>query len=425
MAGQAPLINEVIDIAVLITILKILIAILVFGLIILVHELGHFLMCRLMGVKVNEFAIGMGPRLLKFGKKETVYSLRAFPIGGFCAMEGEDAAGGGEIAPPRESGSAADTALTDGEAAADAPEAGPSRDPRAFCNKKVWRRVLIVIAGAVMNLVLGFVLLVTYFAVFTQPEEGEKNARYTSTVVAAFHETATSNQDGGLLVGDKIVKIDGKMAISAWDLGILMSSVPVTKYTDADGGEAYKATMDITVQRTVDGRKQTVQLDNVAVPAKGEGQLIIDFYVKGIDKTILSTLAEAGKMECSVGILIWRSLGDMLTGKYGISQLSGPVGVVDAIGDAAVPSTPGGGFQIDWQTLLLMVVMITVNVGIFNLLPLPALDGGRLVFLAIEGIFRRPVPAKYEGWIHAIGLLLLIGLILFVTFFDIKRIFGA
>ena len=130
-------------------------------------------------------------------------------------------------------------------------------------------------------------------------------------------------------------------------------------------------------------------------------------------------------MEYSVGVMIWRSLGDLITGKYGLNQLSGPIGVVDAIGDAAIPTDPGqtSGIQIQWDSLLLMVVMITVNVGIFNLLPLPALDGGRLIFLIIEGIFRKPVPAKYEGWIHAAGFLLLMGLMLLVSFSDIHRIF--
>ncbi len=376
--------DEVIGITdVLLTVLKILIAILVFGLIIFIHELGHFFMARLMGVKVNEFAIGMGPQLFQFGKKETKYSLRALPVGGYCAMEGEDS---------------------------DSP------DPRAFGQKKVWRRILIVIAGALMNLVLGYVLLVVYYGVFTQPQAGEASARFSSTTIAELPETAQSYQTG-LRVNDTIVAINGKWVVSDFDLSSLMQS-------DEDG------VFDLTVKRQVDGEEQKVELEGVTFPLvtneeTGIRYLNYEFKVYGIQKTVLSTLAQAGKMEYSVGVMIWRSLGDLITGKYGLNQLSGPIGVVDAIGDAAIPTDPGqtGGIQIQWDSLLLMVVMITVNVGIFNLLPLPALDGGRLIFLIIEGIFRKPVPAKYEGWIHAAGFLLLMGLMLLVSFSDIHRIF--
>ena len=174
--------------------LKILIAILVFGLIIFVHELGHFLVAKLMGVKVNEFAMGMGPKLFSFVRGETTYSLRLLPIGGFCAMEGEDAAGAGEVRLKDEGEAAEDTA---GEVAADTGEPAepavlpatqedaPSRDPRAFCNKKVWRRVLIVIAGATMNLILGFVLMVIYYGAVLQPEEGRDEVPVSYTHLPA------------------------------------------------------------------------------------------------------------------------------------------------------------------------------------------------------------------------------------------------
>lgn len=360
------------------TVIAILVAILIFGVIILVHELGHFFVAKLMGVKVNEFAIGMGPKLLKFGKKETVYTLRALPIGGYCAMEGEDEASG---------------------------------DPRSFGSKKVWRRVLIVLAGAVMNLVLGYALLVVYYGVYTKPSEQGGTAAYSSTIVAQLSEDAPSYQTG-LRVGDKIIKINGKRTMTDFDVANLMQS-------DEDG------VMSITVRREVDGETQTVTLPDVRFELKkneetGKNILIYDFKVQPIKKTVGSTLAQAGKMEYSVGILIWRSLGDILTGKYGLNELSGPVGTVGAIGDvvAQVPS-------VGLQDLLMLVVLITVNVGIFNLLPLPALDGGRLLFLAFEGIFRRPINPKYEGMVHAIGFALLIVLMLVVTFSDIVKLVGG
>ena len=390
---------------VLMMIFKILAAIFVFGIIILVHELGHFLMCKLMGVRVNEFAIGMGPKLLSFGKKETAYTLRLFPIGGFCAMEGED-----EGAPtPSAIGGNADRAEEDGgePALPDEEEAPAEPDPRAFPNKKVWRRILIVVAGAAMNLVLGYVLLVAYYGIFTVPDASGK-ARFSSTIIASLPETAVSYQTG-LRPGDEIVKIDGKRTVTDSDIVMIMQS-------DEDG------IMDMTVRRAVDGKKKTVLLKGVQfqleVGEDGKNRLIYDFKVLGIEKTVWSTLVQAGKMEYSVATMIWRSLGDLITGKYGINDLSGPVGTMDIIGDAVAGANTSEGMM----TLIMLVVMITVNVGIFNLLPLPALDGGRLIFLLFEGIFRRPVPAKYEGMVHFIGLMLLLLLMVVVTFSDIWKI---
>ena len=390
---------------VLMMIFKILAAIFVFGIIILVHELGHFLMCKLMGVRVNEFAIGMGPKLLSFGKKETAYTLRLFPIGGFCAMEGED-----EGAPtPSAIGGNADREEDDGgePALPDEEEVPAEPDPRAFPNKKVWRRILIVVAGAAMNLVLGYVLLVAYYGIFTVPDASGK-ARFSSTIIASLPETAVSYQTG-LRPGDEIVKIDGKRTVTDSDIVMIMQS-------DEDG------IMDMTVRRAVDGKKKTVLLKGVQfqleVGENGKNRLIYDFKVLGIEKTVWSTLVQAGKMEYSVATMIWRSLGDLITGKYGINDLSGPVGTMDIIGDAVAGANTSEGMM----TLIMLVVMITVNVGIFNLLPLPALDGGRLIFLLFEGIFRRPVPAKYEGMVHFIGLMLLLLLMVVVTFSDIWKI---
>lgn len=412
-------------IGITIVVLKILIAILVFGLIIFVHELGHFLVAKLMGVKVNEFAMGMGPKLFSFGRGETTYSLRLLPIGGFCAMEGEDAAGAGEVKLKEEGEAAGDTVSDTGEPAAPAIVSGeaetPSKDPRAFCNKKVWRRVLIVIAGATMNLILGFVLMIIYYGAVLQPEEGRDQVLFTTTTISQFYEDAVS-QASGLQVGDTVLKINGKPVLSSFDMSFFLQN-------DEDG------VFDMVVRREVDGQMQKVHLEDVTFEVRknaetGTQQLIYDFYVLPQPKTFASVMEQAVRMEGSIGLLVWNTLGDMITGRVGINQLSGPVGVVDAIGDAALPSNPDGqggvSFAIDWEMLIMMMAMITVNVGIFNLLPLPALDGGRLIFLIFEGIFRRPVPAKYEGMVHAIGMLLLLGLVLFVTFFDIKRlIFGA
>ncbi len=363
---------------VLIVILKILIAILVFGVIILVHEFGHFIVARLMGVKVNEFAMGMGPTLFKFGKKETIYSLRLFPIGGFCAMEGEDE---------------------------------ENSDPRAFGNKKVWRRILIVIAGAVMNLILGYIVLVISCSVFVKPVGSNPVALYGTTTIASLPETSPSYKTG-LRTGDTLEEINGKRVVTHMDFSAILQS-------DADGK------FDMVVER--DGKEvslKNVEFNLATDPETGTRYLQYDFKFLGEEKSFLSTLSYAGKMEYSIGVTIWRSFGDLLSGEYGLNDLSGPVGVVDAIGDAAIQTDDNGGMSANMEGLLFLMAMITINVGIFNLLPLPALDGGRLVFLIIEGVTRKKVPAKYEGIVHLVGMLLLFGLMIVVTFSDIGRIFG-
>lgn len=378
-------------------------AVVVFGIIIMVHELGHFIAAKCMGVKVNEFSIGMGPKLFKFGKKETQYSLRLFPIGGYCAMEGEDSAGGGEVKLNTDVGSAEEPEM---------PDNPPKPDPRAFHQKKVWRRMIIILAGPAMNLVLGFVLLIGYFGFCMLPDENGK-VQFSSTTVSVLKEDAPSYQTG-LRPGDTILKVDGKTVFTDRDLAMLLQN-------DEDG------VFNMTVRREVDGKEQKVKLEGVTfqivTEEDGTRYLQYDFYVQGIPRTFTSTITQSAKMECTVSVMVWRTLGGMLTGQYGLNDLSGPVGTVDAIGDVVVDATQQEHWQIGLGNVLMLVVLISVNVGIFNLLPVPALDGGRLLFLLIELVFRKPVPPKYEGMIHAIGLLLLFGLIILVTFSDIVKLF--
>lgn len=385
--------NEVIVIeGILLTVLRLIAAAIVFGLIVIIHEWGHFIVAKLMDVQVNEFSMGMGPKLFQFGKKETKYTLRLFPIGGYCAMEGEDDAGGGEV-------SLNEVELTN--------------NPRALNNKKVWRRLLIVVAGAAMNLLLGFVLLLGYFGICTLPSD-DGNVYYGSTTIAAFADEAVSSQSG-LAVGDTILKIDGKRVFSVMDISSLLQ--------DSDDG-----TFEMTVRRAVDGKDQTVVLPAVNFQRdalEGGGyRLIYDFKVKAIPQTIGSTITQAAKTECSVAVMVWRSLGNIITGKYGLNELSGPIGTVDIIGDVVENAVSQERWQDGLANVLMLIVMLTVNVGIFNLLPIPALDGGRVLFLIWEGITRKPVPPKYEGWVHAIGMVLLLLLIVVVSFSDIFKLFA-
>lgn len=378
-------------------------AILVFGIIIMVHELGHFIAAKCMGVKVNEFAIGMGPKLFKFGKKETQYTLRLFPIGGYCAMEGEDSAGGGEVKLNPDDASSEELEM---------PDSPPKPDPRAFNQKKVWRRMIIILAGPVMNLVLGFVLLIGYYGFCILPD-ADGRVQFSSTTIHSLGEDTPSYRTG-LRPGDTILKVDGKTVFTDRDLAMLLQN-------DEDG------VFDMQVCREVDGKPQKVRLEGVTfeivTEENGSRYLNYDFYVKGIPQTFTSTIVQSAKMECTVSVMIWRTLGGMLTGQYGLNDLSGPVGTVDAIGDVVVDAAKQEHWQIGLGNILMLVVLISVNVGLFNLLPVPALDGGRLLFLLIELVFRKPVPPKYEGMIHAIGLLLLFGLIILVTFSDILKLF--
>ncbi len=371
------------------TVLKIVAALLIFGVIIMVHEFGHFIVAKWMKVRVNEFAIGMGPKLISWGKGETTYSLRLLPLGGFCAMEGED-----EGAPtPSAMGGNADRA-----------EEETADTSVSFAYKPVWRRILIVVAGATMNLILGFVVLLCAYG-FCESKMADGNAYFNSTTIAQLSETSPAYETG-LRVGDTIVEVNGKLIATDMDLSMLMQS-------DEDG------VFDMTVRRDgekvdLSGVKFTLTTDETT----GERYLIYDFKVLGIPQTFLNTVKQAGKMEYSLTVMIWRSLGDLITGRYGLNDLSGPVGTVDYIGDAVSAAVTLDGLQ----SLLLMVAMITINVGIFNLLPLPALDGGRLLFLIFEGVTRKKIPAKYEGLVHFIGLILLFILMIAVTFTDIRRL---
>ncbi len=329
------------------------VAILVFILLIFIHEFGHFIAAKLLGVRVNEFAIGMGPKIVKWGKGETKYSINWLPFGGYCAMEGEDEA---------------------------------SSDERAFCNKKPWRRFLIVVMGAVFNLILGLVLV----AVTLIPQQ-----RFTTTVVDSFHENSVSSQYG-LQEGDKIIAVDGRKIFTTYDLSYAFSNID-------DGA------IDITVKR--DGEK--VKLKDVKFKSEeieGINYLTVDFYVKGKDKTFTSFIGHTFDTAISNCAVVYRSLIDLVTGRYGISAMSGPVGVTVAIGSVAKRSL---------NDLLQMMALITINLGLFNLLPIPALDGGRLVFILLEMIFRKPVPQKYESIVHAIGMVLLFGLIIIISIKDI------
>lgn len=362
-------------------------------LLILVHEFGHFIVAKLMGVRVNEFAIGMGPRLLKWGKGETEYSIRALPVGGFCAMEGED---DGAPTPSAMGGNA------DREVEAD--------DACSFAHKPVWRRLLIVLAGATMNLLLGFVLLLVYNGCLQKPYDNKETVLFPTTTLFALEETTPAYQSG-LRAGDTILEVNGRRIFMTTDLTLEMQN-------DADG------VLDMVVRRN--GERFTlpkVAFEQVTDEESGARYLKYDFTLLGVERTFLNTITQSAKQEVSIATVVWRSLVDMVQGDYGLNDLSGPVGTVDIIADAVGDTVTQTDRIAAWQNLVMLMVMITVNLGVFNLLPLPALDGGRLVFLLWEGITRKPVPAKWEGLVHFAGIVLLLLLMLIVTYSDITKFF--
>ncbi len=340
----------------------IIIAILFFGLIIFIHELGHFTFAKLFKVKVNEFAMGMGPTLFKKKVKDTTYALRLFPIGGFVSMEGEDE---------------------------------ESTDENSFSKKPCWQRIIIVVAGATMNLILGLIICICINA--------SQDLIATATV-ADFREDSVS-VSSGLQKDDKIVEIDGHSVSSYMDLSFLLMR-------DKDG------VMDMTVER----KGEKINLPDVTFEMReyenGAKALYFDFMVYGVEPTFFNTLKAGAGEAFSIVKVVYLSLFDLITGQYGLNELSGPIGTVTYIADAATSA----GETHDFSNLFLIMALITVNIGVFNLLPLPALDGGRLFFMVIELIRRKPVKQKYEAWVHAAGLVILMGFMLIVSASDIIKL---
>ncbi len=350
-----------IDVAILIVI-----GILLFELIILLHEGGHFVAAKLSGVKVNEFALGMGPKLFGFKKGETQYSLRLFPIGGYCAMEGEDE---------------------------------ESDDSGAFKNKPVWKRMIIVVAGALMNILLGFIMTIIILA----PEE-----YFASTTISQFSKNATSSAQ--LMVGDEILSINHYSIRTSTDLSFALATAK-----------------DNSFEVTVNRKGEHMTFENVKLPTvkKDEESEVIqrDFWVQPIDNNVGTLIVQSFRMTGSTVRMVWASLIGMVTGRFGLHEVSGPIGMTSAISQATAAGLEHS-FLDGLKNLLFVMMIITVNLGVVNLLPLPALDGGRLVFLIIEAIFRKPVKAEHEAYVHFAGMILLLLFMLIISVKDVIQLFS-
>jgi regulator of sigma E protease len=362
------------------TFLFILLAIFCFGMMIMIHELGHFVAARACGVGIHEFSLGMGPRIVsRKGKKWrfflsrptqdeeephfteeglpiTEYSLRLLPIGGFVSMVGEDE---------------------------------ESCEAHALCNKKAWQRMIIMAAGAVMNLLLGLLLSVVLVCI---------SPKIPSTTVDCFREGATSHQYD-LQAGDVITHVNGVRVHSGNEL-----SYEITY-------SGYKP-VELTVRRN----GERIVLKDVIFPteeAEGVAFGVFDFYVLPEEKTVPNVIKQSFTRAVSMGKMVFDSLFDLLRGRFGIDAMSGPVGVTEGMVQAA---------RIGPQSFLNLVAIITINLGIFNLLPFPALDGGRLFFLLVEAVIRRPINKNIEGYVHFAGIVLLLLLMAVILCKDVVKL---
>ena len=336
-----------------------IIAILVFGFLVFIHEFGHYIFARIFKVTITEFSIGMGPKLLWYDSKKTgiKYALSAIPFGGYVAMVGED---------------------------------GESDDPNAFNKKPAWQRLIITVAGAAINIIAGVLAIVILASV----------AKIGGTTVAAFPEAdlEVRSSESGLMVGDEIIKVDGKRVRILDEL-----SYEIMR-------KGYEP-VDLVVLR--DGNEVT--LENVVFPtATEQGQIfgVMDFQVKRIDKNFFNVIGYSLSKSVLIVRMCWESIIDLITGRYTLAAVSGPVGISEAIGSAASDGA---------LSLLSIVGLISMNLGVMNLLPLPALDGGRLVMILAEMITRTKIPAKVEATINAVGLAVLLGLSAIIM---VKDIFG-
>lgn len=348
----------------IIKVLLILIAVLLFGLMIFIHECGHFFTAKLCGIRVNEFALGMGPTLFHFQGKETRYSLRLLPIGGFCAMEGED---------------------------------GESADERAFGRKPVWKRFLVVVMGAVMNILLGLVLMMVILG---------QEAAFSSTTISQFTENSALQQ-AGLRRGDKFISVDHYRIDGDRDLSFALAT-------------ANPDSVDVEVLR--DGKLLTFNdIKFASRTVEGKKYLTLDFYVMPIEKNFGTLISKSVQDTVSTVRMVWYSLVGFVSGRFSFNDVAGPVGAASVI-NQAVSAGLRQNFLAGLNNIFYLMMVLTVNLGVINLMPFPALDGGKILFLLIEAVRRKPIKPQYEGWVETAGFCLLMGFMAIVTYSDILRL---
>lgn len=364
------------------------------------HEFGHFITAKLMGFKILEYSIGFGPAIWHSKKSEIQYSIRAIPFGGYCKFEGEDEA---------------------------------SDDERAFSNRPAWQRFIVVAAGGIFNIILGFVLFLLIV-----PASSPVRTNVIDQVVPGSYI-----EELGIQPGDEVVGIDGKKVNFFNDISLYMQDCSADEEYEIvvkrDGERlkydfrpteqviTYNYTEEgIEVEDSINGVSQgsefykygegAVRDDDMIGKSETVTRLLVGFTAATEDVNIKNVWGIAWDQTRFMVKVVYYSLWQMVTGRVGVDQMSGPVGIVSEVNDAV---NSGSG---SWLQLINLTALLTINLGVFNLLPIPALDGGRLLFIIVEMIRRKPIPPEKEGLVHAIGFLLLIALIIFVSFNDIMRL---
>ena len=345
-----------------------ILAIILFCVMIFPHELGHFIAARAMGIRVNEFAFGMGPVIWKKQGEETLYSIRLFPVGGFCAMEGEDGAEedeSGQLIEP---------------------------DERSFSAKKPWQKIIVLAAGSFMNVLCAVLIMTLVIGI----------SGFTSNMIGTVTPDSPA-AIAGMVPGDEIVEINGNQ-VETWE--------DVISFMPKD---------DSTVHVKVDGKDgiRDLELTPVLSDVTDEtGKVVEQRYVIGITSKIthnpVKALAAGAQSTWNLGKMIFESLGMLLNGEAGADDLTGPVGMVQMVSQSVDYGFWYYGF---------LTAMICVNLAIINMLPLPALDGGRIIFVLITMITGKKVSEKIEGTVHLAGMVLLFSLMIYVCFNDVIRIF--
>lgn len=348
--------------------MTIVFAILLFSFLIFIHELGHFVAAKLSGVQVNEFAVFMGPAIAKWKRGETQYSIRCIPIGGYCAMEGEDE---------------------------------ETDNPRSFQKAAWWKRLIILVAGSGMNFIAGILLMAIVFSPAKQ---------IVVPQIAAAEEGCTVVGEGALQVGDRILEVDGEKIYVSSDFDMILT---------LKGGDIH----DLVVERS----GQKVILDDLKMEKHlfaDETQERFGFSFEVRQATFSHKLRYTWNSSLNVVRTVRLSLQMLVTGQAGLKDMSGPVGIVQIMNDTAQASDSA----LDaFMNMLYFGAFIAINLSVMNLLPLPALDGGRAVCLllttGIQAITKKKIDPKYEGYIHGIGMVLLLILMAVIMFKDIFFIF--
>ncbi len=390
------------------TILYLLLTLLLLSIMVVIHELGHFLFAKLFKVTVLEFSIGMGPAIYTTKNKKdkngqskgdldiaesfrrddeldepilntealtadstqqkTAFSIRALPIGGYVSMAGEDDA---------------------------------SDDVNAFCNKPVWQRFIITVAGAVMNILLGILCMCLLVGIETNQYSQNGQGYLVSNTIYGFQESSTSDKcENPLMPGDTIIKVDGVYVHTGNELVYEIMN------------QGYEP-IDLVVKRN----GQEILLEDVVFPNEESSGVTFgnyDFIMQLERADFFTVVKHSFFRSISTVKIIIDSIGDLIGGRYGADAVSGPIGMSSAVGEA----TKSG-----FTSILYLFILITMNLGVFNLLPLPALDGGRLIFLIIEGISRKPIKREIEQSINTLGLMLLMALMLLITVKDVFNLF--